>query len=288
MGKRETLVEKRRCADNAAMDFSRIAAQLFSDDAADRLAALVALDAQHDQSPLPPEICRGLFLCLGHSRKTIQRGASTQLARFARLQPEIVTTLTQRLTDGDLRVRWTAAFTLSQLDLPAPAPLPVLIENLGHAESDLRWAAASAVLRLAARHPSVIEQMRRLAGTGNAVQRRMALYCLRDLEQTGVDAQGVYLASLDDADSGVRLAGLSCLGKLRLALPQAREMLLRLLDTDPDPGVRRAVAVTLGQLGDATPLVIEALTGAARSDDVGLSKAAVGALARLQTLTPQR
>lgn len=264
------------------MDSSRIAAQLFSDDLAARLAALVALDAQPDQSTLPPEICRGLLLCLGHSRKTIQRGAATQLARFARLQPEIVAALTQRLTDGDPRVRWTAAFTLSQIDLPAPDPLPVLIENLGHAESDLRWAAASAVLRLAAHHPAVIKEMQRLAGTGNAVQRRMALYCLRDLEQTDMDTQVVYLVSLDDADSGVRLAGLSCLGKLKLALPQAREMLLRLLGTDSDPGVRRAVAVTLGQVGDATPPVIEALTGAALSEDVGLSRAAVGALAKLR------
>ncbi|MGH7961075.1 MAG: HEAT repeat domain-containing protein, partial [Candidatus Binatia bacterium] len=160
---------------------------------------------------------------------------------------------------------------------------PVLIENLGHVESDLRWAAATAVLRLAVQHPSVIKAMRHLAGAGNAVQRRMALYCLRDLEQTGTDAQTVYLTSLGDSDSGVRLAGLSCLGKLKLTLPQAREMLLQLLDADPDPGVRRAAAVTLGQLGDATPLVIEALTQAARSDDTGLRKAAIGALARLQS-----
>src|SRR5207245_5099602 len=135
----------------------------------------------------------GLLHRLGHGRKSVQRGAAGQLARFARTQPEIVTALLGKLADPDPRVRWTAAFTLAQLDLPEPTPLPVLMENLGHEESDLRWAAATAVLRLAAHHPPVIEELRRLAGAGNAVQRRMALYCLRDLAQTSPDVQAVYL-----------------------------------------------------------------------------------------------
>ncbi|MBI3304483.1 MAG: HEAT repeat domain-containing protein [Deltaproteobacteria bacterium] len=263
------------------MDFAQIATQLLSDDVPTRLAALAALEEQSEQLSLPPEVCRGLLLCLGHSRKTVQRGAAAQLVRFARTQPEIVTALTTKLTDPDPRVRWTAAFTLSQLDLPEPSPLPVLIENLGHDESDLRWAAATAALRLAAQHPRVIAEMLRLAGAGNAVQRRMALYCLRDLRQVSPVAQTVYLTSLNDPDPMVRLGGLSCLGKLKVGADEARETLLRLLDADPDLGVRRATAVTLGQLGNSSPAVIKSLTRAARSDDVGLSKAAAGALTKL-------
>ena len=110
----------------------------------------------------------------------------------------------------------------------------------------------------------------------------MALYCLRDLGQAGPDAQTVYLAGLSDPDPMVRLAGLSCLGKLRLASAEALTLLLRLLEADPDLGVRRATAVTLGQLGNSAPAVREALTRAAQSDDVGLSKAAKGALKVLQ------
>lgn len=264
------------------MDLIHIATQLFSDDVPIRLAALTALEEHSDQSPLPPDVCRGLLLCLGHSRKTVQREAATQLVRFARTQPEIITALTSRLADPDPRVRWTAAFTLAQLDLPEPSPFPVLAENLGHEESDLRWAAATAVLRQAARHPRIIDELLRLAGVGNAGQRRMALYCLRDLAQTGPVAQAVYLTSLSDPDPMVRLSGLSCLGKLRLAAAEARDTLLRLLDADPDLGVRRATAVTLGQLSDSTPAVIKALGRAAQSDDVGLRKAAAGALEKLQ------
>ena len=264
------------------MDLIRIATQLLSDDDPTRLAALAALEEHSEQLPLPPEVCRGLLLCLGHSRKTVQRGAATQLVRFARTQPEIIAALTGRLADPDPRVRWTAAFTLAQLDLPEPSPFPVLAENLGHEESDLRWAAATAVLRLAARHPRVIGELLRLASTGNAVQRRMVLYCLRDLAQTSPAAQAVYLTSLSDPDPMVRLSALSCLGKLQLAVTDVHETLLWLLDADPDLGVRRATAVTLGQLSDSTPAVITALTKAVRSDDVGLSKAAAGALEKLQ------
>jgi hypothetical protein len=114
------------------------------------------------------------------------------------------------------------------------------------------------------------------------VQRRMALYCLRDLGQTTPTAQTVYLTSLSDPDRMVRLGGLSCLGKLTLTTSAVRELLLRMLFADPDPGVRRATAVTLGQLDDRAPEVLEALASAARSEDVALSKAATGALKKLQ------
>jgi HEAT repeat protein len=264
------------------MDYRQIAAHLLSDDPAIRLAALAALQQQDDHTPLPPDVSRGLLVCLGHTRKTIQRGAAEQLIRFSRVQPEIVTALTKKLADPDPRVRWTAAFTLSQLPLPEPLPLPVLLENLGHDESDLRWAAATAILRLATHHPRVITEVLRLARAGNTVQRRMALYCLRDLAHSDEEARIVYRASLSDPDPMVRLGGLSCLGKLKLATPEVREAVLRMVENDPDQGVRRAAAATLGHLADSAPAVIEALSNAARSDDVGLRKAALGALKRLQ------
>jgi len=141
------------------MDFSQITSQLFSPDVSDRLAALAALAERGDDSPLPPDVLRGLLHCLGHNRKAVQRGAAGQLVRFAHAQPEIVTVLIDALSDADPRMRWTAAFALSQINLSEPTPLPVLIENLGHEESDLRWAAATAVLRLAQQHPRVIAEM---------------------------------------------------------------------------------------------------------------------------------
>ena len=267
------------------MNLSQIATDLLSNEIHIRLSALSALGEQDHQTPptpLAPDICRSLLQCLGHNQKNVQRAAAAQLIRFAPHQPEIFTALTHTLSDPDSRVRWTAAFTLSQLDLPSPAPLPILIENLGHQESDLRWAAATALLRLAEQHRrAVVAAMIHLVYADNAVQRRMALYCLRDLGQTGHEAQAAYLASLNDADAMVRLGGLSCLGRLQLTSVTVRETILRLLFNDPDMGVRRSTAVTLGQIGDSDPAVLEALQAASRDADPSLRKAAARALLKL-------
>ena len=278
----------------------QIAAGLLADDDHSRLSALARLEAERTLTSLPEDAIRSLLACLGHTTKKIQRAAATALVRFAPQQPEIVEALLLRLTDPDARLRWTAAFTLSQLGLPSPAPqrvnvssnqtqlldtftlLPVLIENLGHQESDLRWAAATAVLQLGQRHAQdVAHAMIQLVNTGNAVQRRMALYCLRDLKQTDHIAQEAYLASLRDEDPMVRLGGLSCLGKLRLTGGAMRAALLRLLEYDPDMGVRRSAAMTCGQIGDTDTHIIEALQRTAQSDDGSLRKVSTGALGKL-------
>ena len=267
---------------DATLQLGQLATRLLADDDHIRLSALARLEAERILTSLPEDVVRSLLACLGHSTKKIQRGAATVLTRFAPRQPEIIEALTRRLTDPDPRLRWTAAFTLSQLDLPSPAPLPVLIENLGHQESDLRWAAATAVLQIARRQAqNVAHAMIQLVNTGNAVQRRMALYCLRDLKQTDQAAQETYLASLRDEDPMVRLGGLSCLGKLRLTSETIREAILRLLEHDPDIGVRRSAAMTCGQIGHTNPHIVETLRRTAQSDDSSLRKASTGALRKL-------
>lgn len=283
------------------LQLGQLAAGLLADEDHSRLSTLARLEAERTLTSLPEDVVRGLLACLGHTTKKIQRGAATVLIRFAPRQPEIIEALTHRLTDPDPRLRWTAAFTLSQLDLPSPSPqrvnvssnqtplldtstlLPVLIENLGHQESDLRWAAATAVLQIAQHHAQdVAHAMIQLVRTGNAVQRRMALYCLRDLEQTDRNAQAAYLSSLSDADVMVRLAGLACLGKLHLTGEPIRNAISGLLEHDPDLGVRRSAAVACRRIGDAHPRIIAALRQAAESADASLGKAAEAALQRLE------
>ena len=289
---------------NNVLQLDQLAAGLLADDDHTRLSALARLEAESAFTSLPDDVVRSLLVCLGHTTKKIQRGAATVLTRFAPQQPEIIEALTHRLTDPDPRLRWTAAFTLSQLDLPSPSPqrvnvssnqtqlldtstlLPVLIENLGHQESDLRWAAATAVLQFARHHAQdVAHAMIQLVSMGNAVQRRMALYCLRDLKQTDQVAQNAYLASLRDEDPMVRLGGLSCLGKLRLTGGAIRAALLRLLEYDPDLGVRRSAAMTCGQIGDTDTHIVEALRRTAQSDDSSLRKVSTGALKKLRPQT---
>jgi len=98
-------------------------------------------------------------------------------------------------------------------------------------------------------------------------------------------AQNAYLASLRDEGPMVRLGGLSCLGKLRLTGGAIRAALLRLLEYDPDLGVRRAAAMTCGQIGDTDTHIVEALRRTAQSDDSSLRKVSTGALKKLRPQT---
>ena len=249
-----------------------------------RLAALAQLEQASDELVLPSAVVDALLGCLGDHNKAVQRRAAQQLIRFSSRQPAIIELLRDRLTDPQSRIRWTAAYALAQLPLPEPWPLAALIENLGHQESDLRWAAATALLRLMERHTSVLTRLLDVARSGNPVQRRMALYCLRDANQTGPAARQVYLASLSDQQAGVRLAGLSCLGRCppHNTDTDAEAALIRLLAADPVSGVRRAGAASLGQRGSRSPAVVNALHQAAADPDPSLARAAAAALKKLR------
>ena len=252
-----------------------------------RLAALAELEQASDELVLPSAVVDALLGCLGDHNKAVQRRAAQQLIRFSSRQPAIIELLRDGLTASQPRLRWTAAYALAQLPLPEPWPLAALLENLGHQESDLRWAAATALLRLMGRHASVLTRLLDVARSGNPVQRRMALYCLRDADQTGPAARQVYLESLSDQHAGVRLAGLSCLGRCPPhhadtdADTDADAALIRILATDPVSGVRRASAASLGQRGGRSPAVVNALHQAADDPDPSLARAAAAALKKL-------
>src|SRR5947199_72684 len=111
-------------------------------------------------------------------------------------------------------------------------------------------------------------------------QRKMALYCIRDLGAPSTDAEGVAAAALGDPDVGVRLAALSTLPAVAVDRVTASRRLLSLLE-DPDGGVRRAAAVALGELGTNSEEVVAALRAAAASEDASLKRAAERALRRL-------
>jgi HEAT repeat protein len=63
---------------------------------------------------------------------------------------------------------------------------------------------------------------------------------------------------------------------------RAAALAIRLMENDPDGGVRRCAAVALGHIGHRSPGVAEALTRAANTEnDIYMQRAAQGALARL-------
>src|SRR5262249_22992361 len=184
---------------------------------------------------------------LGDPSKAVQRGAADALVALDRSGVAVRPLLEAALVTANPRQRWGAAFALGQLGMATPPVVDILIGALADADGDLRWAAAGLVLRLLA--PDVL--VTRLLGAWTAApaaQRKMLLYCLRDAAEGTSRAERLALDALRDVEPSVRLAAMSALARCARDREQAAAATMALLE-DPDAGVRRAAAASLGQLG---------------------------------------
>ena len=220
---------------------------------------------------------------LGHARKAIQRPASERLADAARDDATLRPRLVAELASTESRRRWGAAYALARLE-PAPEEaIPVLLDALASTDGDVRWASARLLTRAVQHVPRLAADVRALVRAPSALQRKMALYCLRDLGDRA-DA-GLLAAALADGDAPVRLAAMSAAAIVLPRTPATAELVATLVE-DPDPGVRRAAAATLGLIGVRTDGVARVLARARTSGDAGLERAAEQALSRLAASDP--
>ena len=219
-----------------------LADRLRSDAPDERRVAIAEIAAR---TAVDPGELESLVACLGHPAKAIQRPAADAFRALAEQGIAVEALLTTALDDGD--VRWAAA------------------ELIGRTEP--RATAVAGLLPL--------------VRSGNAPQRKMALYCLRDLEAAGEDVERAALAALDDADGGVRLAAMATLTRLAKSDRSAAAAgILKALNAE-DPRERRAAAAALGDLGLDTDAVRAALENAARGEDASLRRAAERSLRKL-------
>jgi HEAT repeat protein len=80
----------------------------------------------------------------------------------------------------------------------------------------------------------------------------------------------------------LKMAALSLITRVENPGDRAAALAIRLLEGDPDAGVRRCAAVALGHLGNLSHQVTDALTRAANAEgDIYMKRVAQGALARL-------
>jgi len=222
--------------------------------------------------------------CLGHDEKAVQRPAAEAFAALGERGVDVREVLLAALASPDSGRRWAAAFALARLHAPADLLLPVLLETLGVDDGDLRWAAAAIVVGLGD-HVQVLEGLQRLLPAGNAAQRKMALYCLRDLEVRAPEVDAAIVRCLADEDRDVQLAAITSLARLATDRAAAAAQLIRALDAT-DPGLRRAAAAGLGALGERSAPVLAALERARSSADASLARAAAGALRQLAKGSP--
>jgi len=215
---------------------------------------------------------------LGDPDKPVQRRAAEELARLARLDAGMIARLTTALVDAQPALRWGAAYTLGLIGPPPLVALPTLREMLGHEDADLRWAAATLLQRT---QGPIADELVKIATSGGPAQRKMALYCLRDLRVDSPSAEQVMLAALADGEAGVRLAALSALSRAAVDRANAARRIGALVD-DPDNGVRRAAVAALGGLGYRSAEVFGLLRrAAAHPSDAGLRRAALRAMRQL-------
>jgi HEAT repeat protein len=267
----------------SATDHDSIAGELAAADPETVLAAIARIDAD-PASALGADALDALGRCLGAASKTVRRRAAGALAQLSLYDARVLALLHDLVGGGDARVRWGAAYTLGligdALDLRA---LASVADALADDDGDVRWAAAELIVRLGEQHPETVTQrMLVLARDGNLNARKMALYCLRDLEARGDDIITVAAGCCAERHTLLKLAALSLLshtagdGERRAAIAQ------KLLESDPDAAVRRCAAIALGHIGHCSDAIVDALKAAAANRfDVFLSRSAEGALRRL-------
>ncbi len=206
--------------------------------------------------------------------------AAEALAMLAATDSSVRGRLADALRAPDLALQWGAIYGLSRLGPAPPESLPILVEALGSDDGDVRWATA-AILAAMDTRATVVGQLVGVARDGRPTQRKMALYCLRDLGGSLPAIDAVVHAALDDPDVGVRLAAITSLPRVAIDRLGASRRLIAALD-EPHDSLRRAAAAALGALGLSTPTVRQRLHAAAASDDPSLGRAARRSLRLLE------
>ncbi|HVO28259.1 MAG TPA: HEAT repeat domain-containing protein [Candidatus Margulisiibacteriota bacterium] len=244
----------------------------------ERLAAMTEVVAR---GAADADTLDALAGCLADPRKIIQRRAAETFAALGAHCAHVRAVLVRTIGSQVARQRWGAAYALSLLGDSPPVALPALFDALGSSDGDVRWAAGNILARLRGDN-ALVEALQRLLTAGNAAQRKMAAYCLRDLEARSPAGDRALLAALSDIDTYVRIAAISCIARLAMDRRAASRYLLNLLD-DPNPSVRRVTAAALGLLGERSEAVQAALTAASHSPDASLARAAERSLRLLST-----
>jgi HEAT repeat protein len=232
-------------------------------------------------SEVPAEVS-ALLDSLDRSDKRAMRAAVDSLIATAAQSPELRETLTGLLLDGSRNNLWPIAYILGKLPAPPPVALGVLLNTLGAGDPDIRWACALLLVEVGKSNPETISRLLDLLKTGNPNQRRMAVYCIRDLSLKDTASLRAIEAALDDPDPLVRVAAATSLKRRPDLGAEGSDLLLEIFLNDPDPRVRHSAALTLAQVGAASEKFVAALNEATRSNDPNAKKVADSALALLQ------
>jgi HEAT repeat protein len=233
-----------------------------------------------------PENIAILLDSLDQSDKSAIRTAVDSLIRIASHRSDVRDSLFRRLVDPARENRWPIAYILAHLPNPPEACHQVLLETLDSQDPDIRWAVIILLVRLAKDDRAVAKRLFDLFKSGTSNQRRMVVYCIRDMDLKDGASLDVLLKSLQDSDPLVRVAAVTSLKRRPEVGKDGLDSILRLFLEDPDSRVRYSAALTLATLGAPTEEILTALQEASQSGNPQLKKAADAALVLLKKRGP--
>ena len=222
-----------------------------------------------------------LIAALDTTDKVALRGAVDALIVRGK-DAELRAMLQDRLAARGHQNYWPVAYVLGNLPAPEERALSVLIDTLDHPDAEIRWAVALLLVRLARDNTALRQQVISLCGSGNENQRRMALYCVRDLALDDRASLAALLTAMRDPAPSVRVAAAISL-KLRHDIDNiGKGILLDVYLNDPESKVRHVAAVVLAGLGAPDPRFVATLATNSESTDEPTKKAARAALDLLE------
>jgi len=229
-----------------------------------------------------PTQAAALIAELDYADKPALRAAVDRLISLAIEFPQVQELLERRLSAAGHLNYWPVAYVLGHLPQPCAGALQALLGALDHREPDIRWAIALLLIRMGKSDRAIVQRLMQLSASGTVNQKRMALYCLRDLALSDAASQAALLAALRDGDATVRVAAAICLRLRRDLTAEGKNALLRIYSEDADARVRHTAAIALANLGEPIEEFLAALKQNRESEDQDTRKAALAALALLK------
>jgi HEAT repeat protein len=223
-----------------------------------------------------------LIADLDHHDKPTIRAAVDALLPLAGQSADLRALLRERLTRPEKKNYWPVAYILGQLPSPDNTVVRVLLDTLDHQEPDIRWAVALLLVRLAKNDDNHIDHLIELSANGTANQKRMALYCIRDLSLRDSGSLAALLKGLRDANPTVRVAAAICLKQRADLNDNDKNLLLKTYLEDTDSRVRNAAAIVLADMGSPSEEFVIALREASESENREHKKTADAALELLK------
>lgn len=214
-------------------------------------------------------------------KKAVRESVEVLISMMHR-EPEVAARLSAALDAAPAEKRWPIAYVLAHVSPLSTPCVDALKGALGLSDPDIRWAVALLLVRLAKKpEPAVAAHLIELLHSGSPTQRRMAVYCLRDIGAEDLLSSALQHA-LADSDPLVRVASATSLKAFPEIGRAAMDQLLRLVAEDLDSRVRASAVLALAHLGAPTTKILATLNDAIQSPDTKLAKAARAALEILE------